>query len=225
MAIIGSWYSLQENSLLLLVVDGSLVHGQIFSGVPKSWASSVQMFGQQGHPGECLGAVGAIVLLHVRMCLKMGSQVRPVSEGTVAQRAGERLFARVRADVPLQKPWSWESLAAQDTLAGERVRPDVHLESTQGDVDLLAVLAAEGLLRRGVFIGCAVELLVFREAGVGGVGFWTEGALVPWSWRCVFCSFTRAEPCTADARASGACYTSRTGEIFRGRWWRGSSQE
>lgn len=67
----------------------------------QSGAASVQVLGEQGHPGESLGAVGARVLLDVGMGLKVGPEVGAVGEGSVTQGAGERLLARVRADVAL----------------------------------------------------------------------------------------------------------------------------
>lgn len=91
-------------------------------------APSVQVLGQQRHPGEGLAAVGAGVLLHVGMCLQMGSQVGAISEGSVTQRARERLLSCVCSDVSLQQPGSGERLSTQNTLAGQCVRPDVHLE-------------------------------------------------------------------------------------------------
>lgn len=43
----------------------------------------------------------------------------------------------------LEQPWSRESLSAKFTLAGQCVCADVHLEGTQGNVDLLTMLATE----------------------------------------------------------------------------------
>lgn len=109
------------------------------------------------------------------MGLKVRSEVAPVGEGPLAVLAVEGLLAGVRPDVPLEEPRSGEGLSAKVTLAGQRVRADVHLECAQADVDLLAVLAGEGLLCLAFGRG-AVELLVLREAGVGGVGLSAVGA-------------------------------------------------
>lgn len=94
----------------------------------------------------------------------MGPEVGAVGEGTVTKRTREWLLAGMGTDVSLQQPRSRESFAAEDTLAGEGVRPNVHLQGTQGHVDLLAVLAAEALLGGGLLVGGAVELLVFRQS-------------------------------------------------------------
>lgn len=66
----------------------------------------------------------------------------------------------MRPYVSLEQPGSGERLAAEVTHAGQRVRPDVHLERAQADVLLLAVLAAEVLLAAPL----ALELLVFCQA-------------------------------------------------------------
>lgn len=140
-------------------------------------APAVLVLGQEGHAGKRFPASFARVALHVRVGLEVGPQVGPVREGSGAVRARERLLTRVRPDVALEEPWPGEGLPAEEALAGERVGPDVHLEGAQGDVDLLAVLAAEGLLVGGL-LGSAVELLVLREAAVGGVGLVAVRALV-----------------------------------------------
>ena len=91
--------------------------------------------------------------------------------------AGEGFLARVRPDVTLQKPRTRESLTAQEALAGQCVRADVHLEGTERDVNLLAVFAAEGFLVGGL-LGGAVKLLMFSQPAVSRVGLVTIGALV-----------------------------------------------
>lgn len=53
-------------------------------------------------------------------------------------------------DVALQQPGPGEGLPAGATDAGQRVAPDVHLEGTQAEVFLVAVLAVEGLASLGV---------------------------------------------------------------------------
>lgn len=51
--------------------------------------------------------------------------------------------------------------------------PDVHFESPQANVLLLAVFTAKGFPRLGV----AVQLLVLEQSRVRGVGFTTQTAL------------------------------------------------
>lgn len=101
------------------------------------------------------------------MRLQMRPQVRPVRERPVAVVAGERLLPRVRPYVSLEQPRPGERLAAHGAFAWQGVGPDMHLQRAEGDVDLLAVLATELLLR--TFACGAVELPVFRQAGKGGV--------------------------------------------------------
>lgn len=79
----------------------------------------------------------------------------------------------MRPDVSLEQPRPGERLAAYFANAGQRVSPDVHLESSQTDVLLLAVFAAEGLARLGV----AVQLLVLEQSRVRGVGLAAQRAL------------------------------------------------
>jgi len=55
------------------------------------------------------------------------------------------------------------------------VRPNVHLEGAQTDVDFVAVFTAEGFF--GLLLD-AVELLVLGQPAVGRVGFMAIGALV-----------------------------------------------
>lgn len=73
----------------------------------------------------------------------------------------------------LEQPRSGESLPAYFANARQSVSPDVHFESSQTDVLLLAVLAAEGFPRLGV----AVQLLVLEQSRVRGVGFGAQAAL------------------------------------------------
>jgi len=140
--------------------------------------SALRVLGQQGHPREGLGATGAGVLLDVRVGLQMGPQIRAIGEGPVAVLAAEGLLARVGANVSLEEPWSGEGLAAQVALAGQRVGANVHLQSSQGNIGLVAILAAEGLLHLVALGGGAVELLVLGQAREGGVGFLAVRALV-----------------------------------------------
>lgn len=115
------------------------------------------------------------------MRLLVGPQVRAISERTLAQLAYERLLARVRPNVTLEQPGARERLITEIALARQRVRPDVHLESTERLVRFVTFLAHERLLRLVTFGGRAVKLLVLREPRVGGVAFATIGTLVAWS--------------------------------------------
>ena len=77
-------------------------------------------------------------------------------------------------------------------LTRQSVGADVHLEGAQTSVNLVAVLAGEGLGSKGG----AVELLVLAEAGVCGVGLATVIAGVS--------GFTAATPSTATP-VTGRC--------------------
>lgn len=79
----------------------------------------------------------------------------------------------VRPDVSLEQPRSGKRLAAYFANARQRVSPDVHLESSQAHVFLLAVFAAERLPRLRV----AVQLFVLEQSGVRGVGLAAQAAL------------------------------------------------
>lgn len=196
----------------------SLVYGEVLRGVAQSRTAAVQMLGQQRHPGEGLAAVGARVLLDIGVCLEMSAEVGTVGEGTVTERTREGFLSSVGADVPLQQPRSREGFATENTLAGEGVRPDVHLESTQRHVDLLAVLAAEALLSGGLLVGGAVELLVLRQSGVRGVGLGTEGTLVPRGGTGLLDSLAVAR--TSGTGASRAGHAARRREVLRCCRWR-----
>lgn len=108
----------------------------------------------------------------------MGPQIAPIGERAIAVLTAEWLLPGVSPDVTLEQPRPGERFSTEMTLAGQRVRSDVHLQCSQTDVDLLAVLAREGFLRLALGRG-AMELLVFRQAGVRRVGFTAIGALVP----------------------------------------------
>ena len=58
----------------------------------------------------------------------MGPQVAFVRKGAGAMGAGKRLLSGVRSHVALQQPWPGEGLAAIGALAGQGVRPNVHLQ-------------------------------------------------------------------------------------------------
>lgn len=111
------------------------------------------------------------------MGLQVGAQIRTVSKGPVAMCTGKGLFTSVRSDVALQQPGPGEGLAAHLADTGQRVAPDVHLESPQAHILLLAVLAAEGF--PGLSI--AVQLLVLGEPSKGGVGLGALGTAEPLS--------------------------------------------
>lgn len=89
------------------------------------------------------------------------------------------IVTSVCADVALQQPGPGEGLAAHLADTGQRVAPDVHLESPQAHVLLLAVLAAEGFPGLNI----AVQLLVLGEPSEGGVGLGALGTAEPLSSR------------------------------------------
>lgn len=142
------------------------------------------MLGEERHAREGLAARLARIALHVRMGLEMSAQVGAVGKGARAVLAREGFLARVCPDVTLEEPWSGEGLTAQKALAGQRVRPDVHLEGAQRNVDLFAVLAAKGLFVSRLLSG-AVQLLVLGQTAVGRIGLVTIWALV--AGRCGRC--------------------------------------
>lgn len=152
------------------------------TGVPDrhrhAGAAALLVLRQQRHPAEGLAARVAGVLLHVAMSLQMGPEITPVGKRAVAMLTAERLLAGVRADVTLEQPRPGERLAAECTLARQRVRPDVHLQRPQADVHLVAGLAREGLLRLALG-GRAMELPMFGQAGERGVRLAAVRALVP----------------------------------------------
>jgi len=135
------------------------------------------VLGQERHAGEGLAARLARIALHVRVSLKVGAQVGSVRKRAGAVRAGEGLLARMCPDVTLKEPRPGEGFPTQKALTRQRVRPDVHLESSKGDVHLLAVFAAEGFLA-GRLLSGAVKLLVFCEAAIGRIGLVAIRALV-----------------------------------------------
>ncbi len=135
------------------------------------------MLGEERHTRKRLAARLARVALHVRMGLEMSAQVGAVGEGARAVLAREGFLARVRPDVTLKEPRSREGLATQKALAGQRVRPDVHLEGAQRNVNLFAVLAAKGLFV-GRLLSGAVQFLVLCQTAVSRVGLVTVRALV-----------------------------------------------
>lgn len=83
----------------------------------------------------------------------------------------------------------------------------MHFERAQRDVSFVAVLAAKRFLHLITLGGGTVELLVFGEAGEGGVGLLTVGALIAWRRRLVLLGGGRAGRRTALAGAQIAFLT------------------
>lgn len=84
-----------------------------------------------------------------------------------------RELTSVRPDVSLEQPRSGESFPTYFANARQRVSPDVHFESPQAHVLLLAVFTTEGFPRLGV----AVQLFMLEESRVRGVGLAAQAAL------------------------------------------------
>lgn len=82
-------------------------------------------------------------------------------------------LTRVRPDVSLEQPRSGESFPAYFTNTRQGVSPDVHFESSQAYILLLAVFTTEGFPRLGV----AVQLFVLEQSRVRGVGFAAQTTL------------------------------------------------
>jgi len=99
------------------------------------------MLRKQRHPAEGFTAPVTGVLLDVAVSLQMSPEIAPVGERAVAMLTSERLLAGVRPDVTLKKPRPGERFAARNALAGQGMRPDVHLERAQTDVHFLTVFA------------------------------------------------------------------------------------
>ena len=68
----------------------------------------------------------------------MSPQVGAVSKSPVTMLAGERLLSCVGSHVSLQQPRPGERLVAHRASAGQRVRADVHLKSTDTLVGFIA---------------------------------------------------------------------------------------
>ena len=79
----------------------------------------------------------------------------------------------VRPDVSLEQPGSGESFPAYFANTRQGVSPDVHFESSQAHVLLLAVFTTEGFPRLGV----AVQLFVLEQSRVRGVGLAAQATL------------------------------------------------
>lgn len=142
-------------------------------------AASLRVFRQQRHPREGFTARRTRILLYIRMRLQMSPQIRSIRKRPIAVITRERFFARVGAYVTLEEPWTRKRLPTHRTLAGQRVRPNMHLQSAEGHVHFLAVLATE--LLPGALSSGAVELSVFRQSREGGVTFTAIWALMAYS--------------------------------------------
>lgn len=66
--------------------------GEVAGSARASGAARLLVLVEQGHPGEGAGAGLTLVLLHIRVGLEVGTQVRAVSKGAVAVGAGEGLL-------------------------------------------------------------------------------------------------------------------------------------
>ncbi len=104
----------------------------------------------------------------------MRPQVGLVGEAPRAVGASERLLPSMRPHVTLEEPRPRKRFAADVALAGQRVRPDVHLERGQAGVTLGAEFAREAL---GDLVR-AMKLEMLGVAGHGGEALLALGALV-----------------------------------------------
>lgn len=164
----------------------------------------------------------------------MRPQITSVGERAIAVLTAEGFLARVRSDVSLEQPRPGERLAAQVTLARQRVRPDVHLQRAQTHVDLGAELAGERLFRLSLGSG-AVELLMLRQSRVRGVGLAAIGALVPRRVaaaavaRCALLALLQLQidNCGSRGRRAGrrpSAVTSRRRQVLGRYGWRRSQR-
>lgn len=79
----------------------------------------------------------------------------------------------MRPDVSLEQPRSGESFPAYFANTRQGVSPDVHFESSEANILLLAVFTAEGFPRLGV----AVQLFMLEQSRVRGVGLAAQTTL------------------------------------------------
>lgn len=79
----------------------------------------------------------------------------------------------VCSNMPLKQPWSGKRFAAYFADTRQCVSSDVHLQSSETDVLLLAIFTAKRFPRLSV----AVQLFVLHQPGVSGVGLATQTAL------------------------------------------------
>lgn len=79
----------------------------------------------------------------------------------------------VRPDVSLEQPGSGEGFSTYFAYTRQGVSPDVHFESPEAHVLLLAVFTAKGFPRLRV----AVQLFVLEQSRVRGVGLGAQTTL------------------------------------------------
>jgi len=167
-------------------------------------ASAVAVFEQQRHAWERASTDVTMILFDVIVSLQVRSQVRSVSERSLAVRTGKRFFAGVRSYVTLQEPRSRERLAAQSAATRKSVCTDVHLESARRRVCFVALWTSLILRRSATSDG--------REAG------WLLGST--WAWRVSSSERSAVELSvlrqTADCRVT--LLTCGTSEPSRRRW-------
>lgn len=120
----------------------------------------------------------------------------------------------VRPDVSLEQPRSGESFSAYFANTRQGVSPDVHFESSQANVLLLAVFTTEGFPRLGV----AVQLFVLQKSRVRGVGLAAQSTL---EFLCLYS--VRVCQLGQHLLVFIAPRTFRAAVVFRGgvgeRWW------
>lgn len=124
--------------------------GEVAGSARASGAARLLVLVEQGHAGEGSGTGLALVSLHIRVGLEVGTQVGAVSKSTVAVGAGEWLLTSVGADVALKQPGPREGLSTGRADTRQRVASDVHLQSAQAEVLLVTIFAVEDLPRLGV---------------------------------------------------------------------------
>lgn len=108
--------------------------GEVAGSARASGAARLLVLVEQGHAGEGSGTGLALVSLHIRVGLEVGTQVGAVSKSTVAVGAGEWLLTSVGADVALKQPGPREGLSTGRADTRQRVASDVHLQSAQAEV-------------------------------------------------------------------------------------------
>lgn len=92
--------------------------------------------------------------------------------------ATEGLLTSVRPNVTLKKPRSRESLSAKVALARQRMRSDVHFQSSSRGVDFSTLVACHCFLNLITFVCSTMELLVLRKSGIGRIGLSTVRTLI-----------------------------------------------
>lgn len=108
----------------------------------------------------------------------MRSKIRTVGEGTMAMVAAEGFLARVCSDVSLEKPRPGEGLAAEVTLAGQRVSSDVHFQSPRRAVNFSALVTRDSFLHFLLVTRETMELLVLDKSRIRRVRFLAVGTLI-----------------------------------------------